>query len=190
MPWKDFSLPFLPANLSSPSRTHEGLFQLTWCPLRALDSPRALLLERQRYKDTARCAELCAEVPGHQQQKLTQTWIVRLLKTHFSTHRSLIVKSQQNMIELVTRPLPQQGPDETQKPRHPSWTCPPLMTPPSRPQQPRPGGRASSKSRAATSPLLLQLRSGRWRRSTPNPKAALHPPPRLASHPNPKVSPQ
>ena len=33
-----------------------------------------------------------------------QTLIVRLLKTHFFTHRSLILKSQQNRIELVTRP--------------------------------------------------------------------------------------
>ena len=33
-----------------------------------------------------------------------QTLIVRLLKTHF-LHRSLILNSQQNRIELVTRPL-------------------------------------------------------------------------------------
>ena len=49
---------------------------------------RSLLPELQRYKDTARCAALGAEVPGHRQQQLTQTLIVRLLKTH------LIVKSQ------------------------------------------------------------------------------------------------
>ena len=47
---------------SSPSRTLEGLFQLTQPPLKALDSPRALLLELQRYKDTLRCATL-ARVP-------------------------------------------------------------------------------------------------------------------------------
>ena len=35
--------------------------------------------------------------------QLTQTLIVRLLKTHF-VHGSLIVKSQQKRIELVTRP--------------------------------------------------------------------------------------
>ena len=29
---------------------------------------------------------------------------MHLLKTHFFTHRSLIVKRQQNIIELVTRP--------------------------------------------------------------------------------------
>ena len=45
---------------------------------------------------------LGAEVPGHRQQQLMQTLIVCLLKTHF-LHRSLILKSQQNRIELVTR---------------------------------------------------------------------------------------
>ena len=66
-------------------------------------SPRALLPELQRHKDTVRCAALGAEVPGHCQEKLTQTLIMRLLKPHF-LHRSLILKSQQNRIELVTRP--------------------------------------------------------------------------------------
>ena len=48
------SLPFLPATPSSPSRTLEGLFELTRRPSRALDSPRALLPERKRKrgKDT------------------------------------------------------------------------------------------------------------------------------------------
>ena len=62
---KYFSLPFLPATPSSPSRTLEGLFELTRRPSRALDSPRALLPELQRYKDTVRCAALGAEVPGY-----------------------------------------------------------------------------------------------------------------------------
>ena len=62
-----------------------------------------LLPELQRYKDTVRCVALGAEVPGHRQQ-LTQTLIVHLLKTHFFTHRSLIVKRQQNIIELVAKP--------------------------------------------------------------------------------------
>ena len=66
-------------------------------------SPRALLPELQRYKDTARCAALGAEVLGHRQQQLMQTLILGLLKTHF-LYRSLIVKSQQIRIELVTRP--------------------------------------------------------------------------------------
>ena len=82
---KHYSLPFLPATPSSPSRTLEGLFELTRRPSRALDSPRALLPELQRYKDTVRCAALGAEVPGHRQEQLTQTLIVRLLKTHFFT---------------------------------------------------------------------------------------------------------
>ena len=46
------SLPFIQANPSSPSQTLEGLYELTRRPLRALDSPRALLPELQRYKDT------------------------------------------------------------------------------------------------------------------------------------------
>ena len=82
---KHYSLPFLPATPSSPSRTLEGLFELTRRPSQALDSPRALLPELQRYKDTVRCAALSAEVPGHRQQQLTQTLIVRLLKMHFFT---------------------------------------------------------------------------------------------------------
>ena len=51
----------------------------------ALNSPRALRPELQRYKDTVRCVALGAEVPGHRQQQLTQTLIVRLLKTHLFT---------------------------------------------------------------------------------------------------------
>ena len=48
------SLTFLPATPSAPSRTLEGLFELTRRPSRALDSPRALLPERKRKrgKDT------------------------------------------------------------------------------------------------------------------------------------------
>ena len=72
------SFPPIPATPSSPSRTLEGLFELTRCPSRALDSPRALLPELQRYKSTVRCGALGAEVPGHRQQQLTQTLIVRL----------------------------------------------------------------------------------------------------------------
>ena len=68
-----------------PSRILEGLFELTWRPSWALDLPHALLPELQRYKDTVRCAALGAEVPGHRQQQLTQTLIVRLLKTHLLT---------------------------------------------------------------------------------------------------------
>ena len=79
-PWlvKRYSLLFLPATPSSPSRTLEGLFELTRRPSQALDSPRALLPELQRYKDTVRCGLLGTEIPGHRQQQLTQTLIVRL----------------------------------------------------------------------------------------------------------------
>ena len=79
------------------------IFELTRCPSWALYLPRALLPELQRDKDTIRCGVLGAGVPGHYREQLTQTLIVRLLETHFF-HRSLIVKSQQNRIELVTRP--------------------------------------------------------------------------------------
>ena len=78
---KHYSLLFLPATPLSPSLTLEGLFELTRRPSRGLNSPRALLPELQRNKDTVRCASLGAEVPGDRQ--LTQTLIVRLLKTHF-----------------------------------------------------------------------------------------------------------
>ena len=54
------------------------------------------------------CGALGAEVPGHRQQQLTQTLIVRLLK-RTCLHRSLIVKSRQNRIELGTRPVACQG---------------------------------------------------------------------------------
>ena len=76
---------FLLATPSSLSPTLEGLFELTRRPSMALDSPRALLPELQRYKDTVRCGALDAEVPGHCQQQLTQTLIVCLFKTHFFT---------------------------------------------------------------------------------------------------------
>ena len=72
--------------------------------------PRALLPELQRYKDSVRCAKLGAEVPRHRQHQLTRTLIVCLLKTHF-LHRSLIVKSQLDIIESLTRPgQPNQAP--------------------------------------------------------------------------------
>ena len=49
--------------------SQQGIFELTRHPSRSLDSPRALLPD----KDTVRCAALGAEVPGHSQQQLTQT---------------------------------------------------------------------------------------------------------------------
>ena len=42
---------FLPMTSSSRYQTLEGLIELTRCPSRALDSPRALLPELQRYKE-------------------------------------------------------------------------------------------------------------------------------------------
>ena len=95
-----FSLPLLPATPSSLSWTLEGFFELIRRPSGVLDSPRALLPELQRYKDTVRCAVLGAKVPGHRQKQLTQTLIVE----NAFLHPSLVVKNQQNGIELVTRP--------------------------------------------------------------------------------------
>ena len=53
----------------SPSWTLEGLFELTHRPLKALNLPRALLLELQSIIDTA---TLGTEVPGHSQAQLTK----------------------------------------------------------------------------------------------------------------------
>ena len=59
-------------------------FELTRCSSMAIDSPRALLPELQRYKDTD--IDWCGtQVPGHRQKQLTKTLIVRLLKMHFYT---------------------------------------------------------------------------------------------------------
>ena len=102
---KHYSLPFLPATPSSPSRTLEGLFELTWRPSWTLDSPRVLLPELQRNKDTVRCAALGMEVPGSRQDQLDANPTVRLLKTNlislFQIGPLLIIKMQQNWTELV-----------------------------------------------------------------------------------------
>ena len=94
-PWsgKHYSLPFLPASPSSPSRTLEGLFELTQRPSRVLDSPCPLLLELQRKKDTVKvkCTALAAEVPGHCQELLTQT----LIACAFENALLFVVKNQE-----------------------------------------------------------------------------------------------
>ena len=82
---KHFNLPFLPVTPSSPSLSLEGLFELTWCPSRALDSPHALPLGQQRNKNTIRCAALGVEVLGHCKEQFMQTLIACLFKTHFFT---------------------------------------------------------------------------------------------------------
>ena len=51
-------------NMAGEATNSTLLFQLTWRPLRALDSPCAVLQELQRNKDTFRCAS-GAEVTGH-----------------------------------------------------------------------------------------------------------------------------
>ena len=96
-----YSLPFLPATSSSPSRTFEGLFELTRRPSRALNSPHALLPELQRYKDTVSCAERRSQDTVN--NNWCKPWLCVCWKCIF-LHRSLILKSQQNKIEVVTRP--------------------------------------------------------------------------------------
>ena len=59
-------------------QTIEELFELTLSLQEPTTSPLKLDLKLQRYKDTVRCGALGAEVPGHRQQQLTQTLIVRL----------------------------------------------------------------------------------------------------------------
>ena len=71
------SLLFNIVSTLSGSQTLEGLFELTRHPSRALNLPRVSLSELQRNKDTVMCAALRAEVPGHCQQQLTQTLIMR-----------------------------------------------------------------------------------------------------------------
>ena len=80
---KHYSL--LLATPLSLSQTFEGLFEVTRCSSRALDSPCVLLLELKRSRDSVKGAVLDAEVPGLRHKQLTQTLIVRLLKTHFCT---------------------------------------------------------------------------------------------------------
>ena len=100
--WGDnFSLKFLPGTPSSRSRTLEGLFELTRRLLRALDSPRALLSELQRKKDTVKCAAIGVDVPGHS-KSADANLDCAFVENTLSYTDSLIVKSQQNRIELVT----------------------------------------------------------------------------------------
>ena len=98
---KHYSLPFRSATLWSPSWTLEGLFELTRHPSRTLNSPRVLLPELQRYEDTVRCVALGAGVPVKNSRR--KPWLCVCCKRTF-LQRSLIAKSQQNDIELVTRP--------------------------------------------------------------------------------------
>ena len=71
---KHFFLSFLPETPSFLFHTHEGLFELTWRPSRALDLLRMLLLELQRNKDTVRSHMMTASF-------LVFTFIKKGLKT-------------------------------------------------------------------------------------------------------------
>ena len=99
------TLLFLPASPSFSSQSLEGLFELTRRPSRALDSPRMLLPELQRCKDTVRLAKRSQDTVSNNWRK---PWLCVCRKRTY-LHRSSIVKSQQKRIELVTRPAPGQS---------------------------------------------------------------------------------
>ena len=80
----------------SPSWTLKGLYELTLRPLRAISPPCTLRPQLQKNKDTIGCAWSGSKVPGHCQKQLTQTLIVE----NAFLHPSLVVKNQQNGIEL------------------------------------------------------------------------------------------
>ena len=80
---KYFSLPFLPATPSSPSR--------------------ALLPEHRRYKDT-HCKVGRAKARRTPSRTADANLDCEFVENAHFLHRSLIVKSQQNRMELVTRP--------------------------------------------------------------------------------------
>ena len=98
-----YSLQFLPATPLSLSGTLAGLFELKRCPSRALDLPRVLLPELLRNKDTVRCAAVGAEAQDTVGNIWREPWMCVCQKCTCS-HQSLIVKSQQIRIELVTSP--------------------------------------------------------------------------------------
>ena len=59
---KHYSLLLPPATPSSLSQTLDELFEMTWRPSRATDSPHVLLTELRTIKDNVRCTALVAEV--------------------------------------------------------------------------------------------------------------------------------
>ena len=65
------SLSFCSATSSSWSLTLEGVFELTQRPSRALNSPRVLLPELHRNKDTVRCQVCLARRGGPMTQSTT-----------------------------------------------------------------------------------------------------------------------
>ena len=77
-----------------------GFFDLKRRPSRALNSPCALPLGLQRSKDTVRCAALGPEVPATADANLDFVFV----ETHTFAYRSLNVKSQQKIIDLMSIP--------------------------------------------------------------------------------------
>ena len=79
----------------------KGFFELTRHLSRALDLDAYVASELQRYKDTVRCGALSAEVPGHCQEQLTQTLIVRWLCEDTATEKP----RHENCDSDTTRPI-------------------------------------------------------------------------------------
>ena len=69
---KRYFLPFLPATLSSPSQTLEGLFELAQRPSICPRLTSCIASELQKNKDTV-SAELGTDVQGNCQKHLAQT---------------------------------------------------------------------------------------------------------------------
>ena len=117
---KHYSLPFLPATPSSRSQT--------------LDSPRALLLELQRYKDTVSCVTF-SQVPVESdiQKLLTQTlkthtdpWLRKVDRIELSWRPDLILRHRVNdQRSLFSRGWTREGwrPRDSFQPncRHQNW---------------------------------------------------------------------
>ena len=85
IPCQRYTFSFVPPEMAqrhalSPFLTLKGLFEPTRCRSRALNLPHALLRELHSNKDTVRCCSLGAVVPGHCQEQLKQTLILRLWK--------------------------------------------------------------------------------------------------------------
>ena len=108
---EQFSLPLLPETPSPLSRTLEGLYELTKRSSRTFNSPHVLLPELKRNKEIVSC--FWATCRGPWTDTIKNNWQKPSMQVCWKRtfkYRSLIVISQQNKIELVTRPdLRQRG---------------------------------------------------------------------------------
>ena len=75
-----------------------------WADMAPFKGPHLASCIASRTSEIQGHREVCLARHGGPRTPSTTALIVRLMKTHFFTHRSLIVKSHENRIELVTRP--------------------------------------------------------------------------------------